>query len=121
MINAASCKAYSLINIDKYCTNNIEPLLLKACGKPVYFGKYNSSGTKICYIDDLYASKAPEVKILKDSPVSPIDIKEYLEKLGYKVDWVKVDEPYLAGYFSSGKTRYYNAGFVTYYSLKISY
>ena len=121
MISANSCRLCGLINIDKYCTKNIEPLLLSSCGQPIYFGKYNIDGTKMYYISDLYANKAPELKILKDSSASPQDIKSYLEALGYKVEWVQVKEPYPAGYSGSRKTRYYNAGHHIYYSLKISY
>ena len=51
----------------------------------------------------------------------PKDIKNFLESIGYDVEWVKMQKGYPAGYSSSGKTKYYNAGYNEYYTLKISY
>ena len=120
MIDALSCKICNMIGIDEYCTKNIEPLLLKSNGQPIYFGKYNSNGTINYYISKIYAKDPPQLYSVGRPEVSPIDIKNYLESLGYNVSLVQVSEKYEAGYSSSKKTRYYNAGYNTYYSLKIS-
>ena len=120
MVTANFCKMNSLALVCEYCEKNIEPLLLKNSG-PILYGKYNESGTRECYISDTYAAEPPRIRILSAPAVTPKDIKEFLTALGYKVDWVKVEAPYLAGYSSSKRTKYYNAGCNIYWSLKISY
>ena len=120
MISPTSCKINALYNIEKYCTKEIEPLLLKANGQPIYFGKYNFDGTKIGIVMSTYAKERPHVEYINGVEINPLNIKKYLENLGYKVDWVRVEEPYHAGYSSSRKTKYYSSGYVSYYSLKIA-
>lgn len=120
MISAAICKICNVISLDDYCTEKIQPLLLKSKGSPIYFGKYSEDGNTKYYINALYAKDRPSLFPLGKSDVHPFNIAEYLESLGYNVDWVLVKEPYPAGKSSSGKTQYYNAGYNTYYSLKIS-
>lgn len=119
MITAAMCKLHSIVNIEKYCSENIEPLLLKGSGK-VTFGKYNKDGSIQYYISSLYAKNPPSLKALGMPDINPFDIKAFLECLGYKVDWVKVQEWYPAGYSSTGKTKYYSSNYNTYYALDIS-
>ena len=120
MITANFCKLNSLALVCEYCEKHIEPLLLKSSG-PVYYGKYNSDGTISYYISKIYAAHAPKLEKLGNSNIRPHEIKAFLEKLGYKVDWVRVEESYPAGYSSSKRTKYYNAGYNSYWSLKISY
>jgi hypothetical protein len=120
MISALSCKIKSLEEIDNYCTKEIEPLLLKKKGQPLYFGKYNSNGTYMGSIRKVYAKDVPRMEYITPTPVSPWDIKDYLESLGYIVEWVQVSENYPAGFSSSRRTCYYSSGYLTYYSLKIS-
>ena len=119
MINALACQIHSLAAIDEYCTKTIEPLLLKANGQPVYFGKYNESGTTEYYISAIYAKDTPSLHAISQMTVSPKDIRSYLEALGYKVSWVQIKDPYPAGFSSSRRTCYYPAGYNVYYSLKI--
>lgn len=119
MINAAVCKAKVMLNIEKYCTENIEPLLVKSDGV-VYFGQYTKNGNYNIYITKTYAKDPPKAKILSEVKIHPFEIKAFLEMNGYTVSWVEVEESYPAGYSSSGKTHYYNKGYNTYYSLKIS-
>jgi hypothetical protein len=119
MITANFCKLNSLALVCEYCEEHIEPLLLKQTG-PIYYGKYNAAGTVTYHINKLYAAKPPRLVEI-NSLISPKDIKRFLENLGYIVEWVKIDEPYCAGYSSTGRTKYYNAGYNTYWSLKISY
>lgn len=120
MISAISCKVLALSEIEKYCTEKIEPLLLKANGNPIYFGKYNSTGTKEYIIFSLYAKDPPSLHFTGAPKVNPNCIKNYLEALGYKVEWVIKEEWYEPGYSSSRKTRYYKEGYNNYYTLKIS-
>ena len=119
MIDAMLCRINSYISIDEYCTREIEPLLLKAKGQPIYFGKYNSDGTEHYYIGATYAKDRPSLKALGRPEVSPKNIENYLRKLGYQVEWVQMQERYPAGYSSSKRTCYYSSGYNTYYSLKI--
>ena len=119
MISAAMCKIHSVANIERYCTEKIEPLLLKGSGKTV-FGMYNEDGSQCYHIFSLYAKEPPTPKSLGTPDVDPFDIKIFLESLGYHVDWVMIKEWYPAGYSGTGKTKYYNAGYNTYYALDIS-
>ena len=120
MINALTCKVCSLINIDEYCTNKIQPLLLNSNGQSILFGKYSVDGEEEYRICSFYAKDPPSLH--GSSPIiHPFDIKNYLENLGYIVDWIQIKEQYPAGYSGSKKTRYYSSGYNTYYSLKISY
>ena len=121
MISAATCKAYATLGVEEYCTKNIEPLLIKSKGQPVYFGKYNEHGTVSYYISKTYAKDPPVLKALTYTEVSPFDIKTVLESFGYKVEWILKQEYYPAGTSTSGRTHYYNAGSYKYYTLKISY
>jgi hypothetical protein len=120
MITANYCRLNSMALVCEYCEKHIEPLLLKKSG-PVYYGKYNSEGTMSYYIGKTYAADAPTLKSLGAPDIRPQEIKSFLEMLGYKVDWVPVDESYPAGYSSTRRTKYYNAGYNSYWSLKISY
>lgn len=119
MITANMCKVHSLVNTERYCTKNIEPLLLKNNGN-INFGKYNEDGSQCYYISATYAKDSPSLTSLGAPSVHPADIKFFLESLGYTVDWVKVKEWYPAGYSSTKRTKYYNAGYNTYYTLKIA-
>ena len=121
MISALQCAAYSMLNIEKYCSEYIEPLLLKANGSPIYYGKYNSEGTQMYYISKIYAKDPPELTSLGPVEVSPFLIKKYLESLGYVVKFCQVLEKYPIGQSASKRTTYYPAGCISYYSLKISF
>lgn len=120
MISALACKVNNLNDIDEYCTEKIQPLLMEKIGHPIYFGKYNVNGEISYYITKIYANKPPELRSLGQPKVHPFSIKAFLEELGYSVEWVRVKEIYPAGYLASKKTRYYSEGYNTYYSLKIS-
>jgi hypothetical protein len=121
MVSATSCRINDLVNLEDYCTKEIEPLLLKSGGNPVYFGKYNAEGDILYCVNSLYATKPPSLHSLGTPPVSPKKIKKYLEALGFVVEVVQVKEYYEAGYSGTGRTKYYNSGYNIYYSLKISY
>lgn len=121
MVSPATCKLQALANIEEYCTKNIEPLLLKSNNQPIYFGMYNEDGTKMYSLCKTYAKDPPRLDYPKTVSVHPNDIKRYLEILGYKVSWIRIDKYYPEGYSSTGRTRYYKAGCNTYFSLKISY
>jgi hypothetical protein len=120
MISAISCKVLALSEIEKYCTEKIEPLLLKSKGNSVYFGKYNKEGTKEYIISSTYAKDPPSLFCIGTPEVNPKHIQSYLNALGYKTEWVIRQEWYEAGYSSSRKTRYYKEGYNNYYTLKIS-
>jgi hypothetical protein len=120
MITANYCKLNSLALVCEYCEKHIEPLLKKRTG-PILYGKYNSTGSKHYHLSKVYAAETPKLIDLGEPDVSPASIKTFLEALGYQVEWVKVNATYEAGYSSSGRTKYYNAGYNTYWSLKISY
>ena len=121
MISANVCKINSLALICEYCEKHIEPLLLKSTG-PVYYGRYNKAGTKDYYVSKTYAADPPRLEETCHSlEIFPKDIKKFLEMLGYTVEWVQVLEGYPAGVSSSGRTRYYGPGQLSYWSLKISY
>lgn len=119
MISAIMCKLHSIANVERYCTEHIEPLLLKQNGK-IEFGVYNEDGSQSYSIFATYAKDPPSLKFVGVPAVSPADIKVFLEALGYQVRWVKVQKWYPAGYSGTGRTKYYNAGYNTYYTLKIS-
>lgn len=119
MINASVCKANLLMNIEKYCTEQIEPLMLKSNGT-IYFGKYTRNGEYKIYIHKTYAKDCPRAEISGKVEYNPFDIKKFLEMNGYKVEWVEMEESYPAGYSASKRTCYYKSGFNKYYSLKIS-
>lgn len=119
MIPATICRICNAIDLDDYCTENIQPLLLKSKGSPIYFGKYSEDGNTNYYISATYAKDRPSLASLGMPKAHPFAIAEYLKSLGYNVDWVLVKDPYPAGKSSSGRTHYYNAGYNTYYSLKI--
>ena len=120
MISATMCRLNALVKIDEYCSKCIEPLLLEANGQTIHYGKYNASGTTMYYISKTYAKDKPCLEAYRDCPVSPFDIKTFLEACGYTVEWIHVKEYYSAGYSSSGRTKYYDTGYNTYYTLKIS-
>ena len=120
MISANVCKFNSLALVCEYCEKHIEPLLLKSTG-PVYYGKYNKSGTKNYYVSKNYAAFPPRLEEEYSLEIFPKDIKKFLEMLGYTVEWVQMIEDYPAGVSSSGRTRYYGPGQLSYWSLKISY
>lgn len=121
MISAAACKLCNIIDIDDYCTKKIQPLLLESKGSPIYFGKYSKSGNTEYYISATYAKDVPSLKPYpNNNHVHPSTIADYLKSLGYKAEWVCVEEPYKAGYSSTKRTCYYPAGSNIYYSLKIS-
>ena len=119
MITPIMCKIHSIANIEKYCTEKIEPLLLKGNGKTT-FGKYNEDGSQHYSIFALYAKDRPSLHSLGAPEVNPFDIKIFLESLGYQVNWVKVQKWYPAGYSGTGKTKYYDVGYNIYYTLDIS-
>ena len=120
MISAAMCKVHTLANIERYCSENIEPLLLEANGQAIDFGKYNEDGTVEYYISKTYAKDCPGLEPYRYTPVNPLIIKTFLEAYGYTVEWLQVKKYYPAGYSSSGRTRYYNSGYNVYYTLRIS-
>lgn len=120
MVDAVICKLNGLIEMDKYCTEKIQPLLLNSKGSSVYFGKYDITGNYEIKFYSLYAKDHPTPEYFSVK-VHPKDIKNFLESIGYDVEWVKMQKGYPAGYSSSGKTKYYNAGYNEYYTLKISY
>ena len=119
MIPATTCKLNSIFNVEKYCTEKIEPLLLKGNGRAT-FGKYNKDGSQCYYISALYAKDPPSLESLGIPKIHPFDIKIFLESLGYQVNWIMVKEWYPAGYSGTGRTKYYNAGYNIYYTLDIS-
>lgn len=119
MITPIMCKIHSIANIERYCTEKIEPLLLKGNGRAT-FGRYSEDGSQDYTILSLYAKDRPSLYSFGTPKVNPFDIKIFLESLGYQVNWVKVQEWYPAGYSGSGRTKYYDAGCNTYYTLDIS-
>ena len=64
MISATACKICNLIDLDDYCTENIQPLLLKSKGSPIYFGKYNADGNISYYSSATYAKDRPSLASL---------------------------------------------------------
>ena len=97
MISAAMCKVHTLANIERYCSENIEPLLLEANGQAIDFGKYNEDGTVEYYISKTYAKDCPGLEPYRYTPVNPLIIKTFLEV--EKSDF-KISSIFMLSFFS---------------------